>query len=60
MLGYRWNSKRPLVFAHVVLNKTLSACKYREIRSRIKRRLELWERDINAGLVGDVLAVGRA
>ena len=43
----------------MVLTKTLGACKDREIQARIDRRLDLWERDIHAGLVGDVLAEGR-
>ena len=60
VLGQKWNSKRPLVFAHVVLTKTLGACKSRETRARINRRLDLWERGIRAGLVGNSLAEGRA
>ena len=31
----KWNYERPLFFAHVVLTKTLGACKAREIWSRI-------------------------
>ena len=60
MIDRKWNSERPLVFAHVVLTKTLDACKAREIRAIIDRRLDLWERVIYAGLVGDALAEGRA
>ena len=60
VLGRKWNSERPLVFAHVVLTKTLDACKAREIRARIDRRLDLWERGSHAGLVGDALTEGRA
>ena len=44
----------------MVLTRTLSAHKAREIRERIDRQLELWERCIHSGLVGDVLAEGRA
>ena len=55
MLDQKCNSKRPLVFAHVVLTKILGACKIKEIRARIKRHLDLWERGIHAGLVGDEL-----
>ena len=60
MLNRKWNSKRLLIFAHVVLTRTLGARKVREIRSRINRRLDLWERGIHAGLVGDALAESRA
>ena len=44
----------------MVTTKTLGACKAREIQERIKRQLDLWERDIHAGLVGDVLVECRA
>ena len=47
-----WNSERPLVFAHVVLTKTLGIRRAREIRARITRRIDLWERGQHAGLVG--------
>ena len=60
VIDRKWNSKRPLVFAHVVLTKTLDACKAREIRARIDRRLDLWERGSHAGLVRDALTEGRA
>ena len=56
----KWNSKRPLVFSHVVLTKTLGDHKAREIRARIDRLLDLWERFINTGLVGNALLEGRA
>ena len=59
MLKRKWNPKRPLVFAHAVLTKTLGARKVREIRARIDRQLNLWERGIHAGLVWDVLVEGR-
>ena len=36
-----WNSERPLVFAHVVLTKTLGICRVREIRARITRWMDL-------------------
>ena len=60
LIDRKWNSNRPLVFAHVFLTSILSACKSREIRARIDRRLDLWERGINAGLLGDALVEGRA
>ena len=42
------------------MTKNLGACKTREIRTRINHRLDIWERGINAGLVGYVLAKGTA
>ena len=54
------NSKRPLVFAHVVLMKTLGIRRAREIRSGITRRMDLWERGKHAGLVGYAEAEGAA
>ena len=60
MLDRKSNSERHLVFAYVVLTKTQGACKTREIRARIDLRLDLWERGIHTGLVGDALAEGRA
>ena len=60
VLDRKWNYKRPLVFAHEVLTKTLGARKAREIQARIDRQLDLWEREIHADLVGDVLAEVRA
>ena len=60
MLNRKWNSYRPPVFAHVVLTRTLSTNKSREIWARIYHRLYLWERVIHAGLVGDALSEGRA
>ena len=60
VISRSWNSERPLVFAHVVLTKTLGICRDREIRARITRRMDLWERGQNAGLVGDAKAEGDA
>ena len=60
LLDWKWNSERPLVFVHVVLTKKLGAHKVREIWVRIDCGLDLWERGIQAGLVGDALAEGRA
>ena len=55
-----WNSERPLVFAHVVLMKTLGICKAKEILTRITRQMDLWERGLPAGLVGGYDAEGGA
>ena len=53
VLDRSWNYERPLVFAHVILTKTLGVRRAKEIRARITRRMELWERGLHAGLVGD-------
>ena len=42
ILSRSWNSKRPLVFAHVILTKMLGVPRAREIRARIMRRIHLW------------------
>ena len=60
VLDRKWNSEQPLVFAHVVLTKTLGARKAREIQSRINRWLDLWDRGLHSGLVGDALTEGRS
>ena len=60
VLDWKWNSLIPLVFACVVLTKTLGAPKARETQASINRRLDLWERGIHAGLVEDALEKGRA
>ena len=60
MLNRSWNSERPLVFAHVVLKKTLGVRRDREIRARITRRMDLWERGQHVGLVGDSEVEGAA
>ena len=59
MLDWKWKSKIPLVFSHVVLTKNLGARKAREIRARINRRPDRYERGIHTDLVGDALAEGR-
>ena len=56
VLNRSWNSERPLVFAHVVLTKTLGVRRAREIWGRITRRMDLWERGQHAALVGDAKA----
>ena len=60
MLARSWNSERPLVFSHVVLTKTLGVRQSREIRARIMRHMDLWERGQHAVLVGDAKAEGVA
>ena len=41
VLDRKWNSERLLIFSHVVLTKTLGACKAREIQARIDHCLDL-------------------
>ena len=53
IISLSWNSERPLVFAHVVLTKTLGVHRSWEIWARITKRMELGERGQHAGLVGD-------
>ena len=60
VLDQKWNFKRPLFFAHVVLTKNLDACKARDIWARIDRRLDLRERGTHAGLAEDALTEGRS
>ena len=49
-----------LVFDHVILTKTLGLFRAKEIRARITRRMNLWERGLHAGLVGDAGVEGAA
>ena len=56
VLGRTWNSERPLDFAHVILMKTLGIRRAGEIRSRITRCMDLWERGHHTGLAGDTEA----
>ena len=60
VLNRSWNSERPLVFARVILTKKLGVCRARDIRVRITRRMDLWERGQHTGLVGDAEAEGAA
>ena len=54
------NSERPLVFAQVILTKTLGICRANEIRARITWQIDLWERGLHTGLVGGAKAEGSA
>ena len=51
-----WNSEIPLIFARVVLTKTLGVRRTRDIRSRVTSRISLWDRGIHVVLVGRVEA----
>ena len=55
-----WNSERPLFFAHVVPTKMLGVRRAWDIQARITRQMDLWERGLHAGLVGDAEAEGAA
>ena len=56
-----WDSKSPLlVFAHVVLTKTLGVCRAKDIRARITSPMDLWKRGLHTGPVGDANAEGAA
>ena len=52
VLNRSWNSERPLVFANIVLTKTLGVCRARDIRAWKTQWMDLWERVLHAGLVG--------
>ena len=60
VLDRSWNSERPLVFVHIVLTKMLGVRRAREIRSRITRRVDTWERGLHVNLVGNAEAEGVA
>ena len=60
ILGRSWNCERPLVFTHVVRTKKLGVCRPQETRAWIIWRMDLWERGLHAGLVGNVKAEGTA
>ena len=53
-------SERPLLFAHVVLTKTLGVRRARDIQARITKRMELWERRQHSVLIGEAEAEGAA
>ena len=60
VLERTWNYNSHLVFAHIVLANTLGARRDKDILARITRRMELWDRGIHTGLVGDADAEGAA
>ena len=51
-----WNSKIPLVFAHISLTETLGVRRAREVLACINRSMGFWVRGIHADLVGDAEA----
>ena len=58
VLGRSWKSKRPLVLSHIVLTNTLGVRRDQDIWARLMRRMDLWERGLHVGLVGDAEAEG--
>ena len=58
LLRRNCNSKRPLVFGHIVLMNMLGVRRSKEIWARITRHMDLRERDLHAGLVDDAEAEG--
>ena len=58
VLGRSWNSERLFFFAQVVLSKTLGVRRAQDIWARITRRIDLLERGLHTGLVGDAEAEG--
>ena len=60
VINRSWNSERPLVFAHIVLTKTLVVRRAQEIQAHITQPMDLWERCLHAGLVGDAVVTGVA
>ena len=52
------NYERPLIFSQVVLTKVLGIRRARGIWKHITRRINLWERGLHAGLVGEAEAEG--
>ena len=60
VLDRSWNSEISLVSAYVVLTKTLGVRRDQEILARLTQRMDLWERGLHAGLVGDAEAEGAA
>ena len=53
-----WKSERPPVFAHILLTNMMGVRRAREIGAWITRRMDLWERGIHAGLLGDAEVEG--
>ena len=60
VLDRSWKFEIPLVFPHVVITKKLGVRRAREIRARITRRMDLWERGMHVGLVGGAEVEGAA
>ena len=60
VLGRTWISERPVIFAHVALTKPMGIRRAWGIRAMITQRMDLWERGLHAGLVGDSEEEGAA
>ena len=51
----RWNAERPLAFIMVMLVRVNGVTKFRDVRSRLKKRLAAWNRGEHEALVQDTL-----
>ena len=60
VLGRSWNTKSLLVFSHIVRTKMLVIRNARGIWAQITRSMDLWDRSLHAGLVGDTELEGAA
>ena len=56
VLNRNWNSDRTLVFAHIFLTKMMRIRRATEIRQRIIKRMDLSDRGIHTGMLGDAEA----
>ena len=55
-----WNSNRPLVFEHIVLTKMLGIHYDWEIWERISQHMDLWDKGLHKGLMGNIDSEGAA
>ena len=52
----RWNSERTMIFAAVILQKAKGVTKAKDIRARLKSRLDLWDQGGPIALIDDLEA----
>ena len=60
ILDWTWNYKIPVVFDNIILTKILSVCQVIDIQYMLSQIMDLWERGIHAGLMGDMGTEGVA
>ena len=48
------NSERPLVFAAVILQKSIAVTRATDIRRRLEQRMDLWEKGSHQALIDDI------
>ena len=60
VLDRSWTSKRPFVFTHIILTKTLGIRRAQDIRPWITLCIDFWERGLHSGLIGDADPEGDA